>query len=44
MTTATATILFILAVVCIAEALALTELWGRVNLLENITHKGGKAK
>lgn len=46
MTTATAITLFILAVVSIAEALALAEVWGRVAMLERVTYKakGNKAK
>jgi len=46
MTLATGIILFILAVVSIAEALALADLWGRVIMLERATYtvKGKKAK
>lgn len=46
MTTATGIILFILAVVSIAEALALADMWGRVAMLERVTYKakGNKAK
>jgi hypothetical protein len=38
--------LFILAVICIGEILALAELWGRVAMLESVTYKakGNKAK
>lgn len=46
MTTATGITFFILAMVSIAEALALAELWGRITMLEKITFraKGNKLK
>lgn len=40
--TATAIIIFILAVLCIGETLALADLWGRVAMLERFTY--GKTK
>jgi hypothetical protein len=39
MSIATGIILFILAVVSIAEALALADMWGRVVMLERATYK-----